>query len=57
MEMAKTFGAPVNPGDMFKVFGTADNDNIIVGERGAVPRAPFEIASVEFLKVRGGDGF
>ena len=51
----------VATGDMFKIFGSVDNDNIIVRQvpsvLGNTRRFPFEMANVEFLKVRGGDGF
>ena len=50
--------APINGGDMFKVFGTAGDDNMIVGVITADPgpRSPFEVADVEFIKARGLDG-
>ncbi|MBP86637.1 MAG: hypothetical protein CMJ64_07975, partial [Planctomycetaceae bacterium] len=51
-------GVGVNAGDMFKVFGTAAADNMIIGVITADPgpRSPFEVADVEFIKARGLDG-
>jgi hypothetical protein len=48
-------GAGVNAGDMFKVFGTAGDDNMLFGPITADPgpRRPFEVNDVEFIKGRG----